>query len=636
MKEQEGLPLLELETAYQSLRESGFDFSTAIGELIDNSVQANAKRIDIIPKIVEKKLEGKRKPISIITQVSVVDDGDGMNEETLNGCPQLGYSTRYNDRKGIGRFGVGATYASISQCKRTTFCSRSNGTGNFLATYIDLDEIANEVQTDIPKPSELHLPEDLEGLCSASSSTVVVWEKCDRLQSDANGKPFQAKVLLDELTDWVSRAYRYSIWEGVEIYVDSEKVITHDPLYLNAGQTEFPNDPCAIEWFSDSINWSIPNSPEKTSSISIKLTLLPEAWRTKPGIGRSKHARERRIPDNEGVSVLRHHREVTFGNLWPTVPGQQDIDRWWGCEINFEPELDECWKVRNIKKGARPIKELSDKLNEILAPEIRELRKEIQNYWKDWETGIPTDILRDIRRIALSLIEKNGSVTAIDVQDLLSGRTISIDDISRVLEDLAIENQWDWTTDGTHRSYSPLSSEQLSQLESEREMCFEDLRCAIEDSNIEQKFKDVALFDLEQAKAAYETRAFKASIVMFGAIAEGLMLGVIRTDTVLKPMMMNPQGAPQHIQELGIGQFSQPEELANEISEKLKFEHYKQIIVDLKPDIEILEVQRIQNLRNTIHPWESIKPPQKFRDPGPTIAINCLSSLSLLAEKMLT
>ena len=60
MEEQKGLPLLKLRTAYQSLRESGFDFSTAIGELIDNSVQAKAKRIEIIPKIVERKVEGRR------------------------------------------------------------------------------------------------------------------------------------------------------------------------------------------------------------------------------------------------------------------------------------------------------------------------------------------------------------------------------------------------------------------------------------------------------------------------------------------------------------------------------------------------------------------------------------------------
>lgn len=237
MQEQKGLPFSKPGTTYQSLRESGFDFSTAIGELIDNSIQAKAKRIEIKPKIVERKFEGKRKSVSVITQVAVVDNGNGMDAEILNACPQLGFSTRYNDRKGFGRFGVGATYASISQCKRTIFCSRPKGTGNFLATYIDLEEIANESQTEIPKPGESHLPNDLEEVIVENSSTIVIWDKCDRLQSDANGKPTKASDLLDELKEWVSRAYRHIIWDGVEIYINEEKVVAYDPLY--SGLTHF-------------------------------------------------------------------------------------------------------------------------------------------------------------------------------------------------------------------------------------------------------------------------------------------------------------------------------------------------------------------------------------------------------------
>ena len=137
-----------------------------------------------------------------------------MNEKTLNGCPQLGFSTRYNDRHGLGRFGVGATYAAISQCKRATFCSHSKGKGNLLATYIDLDEIAENTQIDIPKPSESHLPDNLKDLRFDNPSTIVVWDKCDRLQFDANGNPIQSDEHLKELKDWVSRAYRYFIWEG--------------------------------------------------------------------------------------------------------------------------------------------------------------------------------------------------------------------------------------------------------------------------------------------------------------------------------------------------------------------------------------------------------------------------------------
>ena len=633
MEEQNGMPLLELETAYQSLRESGFDFSTAIGELIDNSVQAKANRIDIIPKIEEIEDGGKREPISIITQIVVVDNGDGMDAETLNKCPQLGFSTRYNDREGLGRFGVGATYASISQCIRTTFCSRSKGTDDFLATYIDLEKIANKTQIDIPIPSKDHLPANIEGISIDDSSTIVIWNKCDRLKSDANGKPFKASELLNELKRWISRAYRHTIWDGVEIYINCEKVLVYDPLYSNTEKTEFPDDLCAIEWFSDTLDWPIPNSPDETSSISVKLTLLPEAWRTKQGDGGSDFAKERRITENQGISVLRRHREVAFGNFYPMVPGQRPIDRFWGCEINFEPVLDECWEVKNVKRGARPTEELRTALRKLLSSPISQMRKKIQEFWR---IGISRDIVDQVHETASSLMKNNDSASAQEIKSLLSEMEISIEDISRILEDLAEGKKWDWTTDSTQRSYYTPSPQHLSKLESERKTCFEDIRRAIEDSNIDQKFKDVALYDLNQAKISYEKRAFKASIVMFGAIAEGLMLGVIRTDDVLKPMMMNPKAAPKLIQDLGIGQFSQPEDLADEISEKLNFENYKQIIGELNPTIGALELQRIQNLRNTIHPWVAIKVPKEFRDPGPTIAINCLSSLSILADKILT
>lgn len=632
MEEQNGIPLLELETAYQSLRESGFDFSTAIGELIDNSIQAKANKIDIIPQIEEIGDGEKHAPISVITQVVVVDNGDGMNAETLNKCPQLGFSTRYNDREGLGRFGVGATYASISQCKRATFCSRPKGTDDFLATYIDLEEIKNKTQIEIPIPSKDHLPEIFEDVSFDGSSTIVIWNNCDRLKSDANGKPINAYELLNELKRWVSRAYRHTIWDGVKIYINCEKVPVYDPLYLNTEKTEFPDDLSAIEWFSDTLDWPIPNSPDETSPISVKLTLLPEAWRKKQGDGGSDFAEKRRITENQGISVLRHHREVAFGNFYPMVPGQRPIDRFWGCEINFEPVLDECWEVKNVKRGARPTEELRTALRKLLSAPISQMRRKIQEFWR---IGISRDIVDEVNETASKLMENNDNASAQEIKSLLLDTEISIEDISRILEDLAVNNKWDWTTDGTYRSYSALSSQQVNKLESERITCFESIKTAIEDSNIEQTFKDVALFDLDQAKISYERRAFKASIVMFGAIAEGLMLGVIRTESVLKPMMADPNSAPTRIRKLGIENFSQSEDLARAISEKLTFEEFKQAIVHIKPNIDQSEIQKIQKLRNTIHPWESIKQPKEYSDPGPTIAINCLSSLSLLAKKIL-
>ena len=580
MKEEKGLPLLELATAYQSLRESGFDFSTAIGELIDNSIQANAQRIEIIPKIEHQQFKGVKGLVSVITQVSVVDDGDGMAEKTLNGCPQLGFSTRYDNREGLGRFGVGATYAAISQCKRATFCSQPKGKDNLIATYIDLDEIAGNTQMDIPKPSAAHLPGNLQEIHFDNPSTIVVWDKCDRLQSDANGKPIPADEHLKELKNWVSRAYRYFIWEGIEIYIDIEKVVAYDPLYLNTEQTEFPEDPCATEKLSESVEWSVPNSSGETSFISVKLTLLPEIWRSKQGDGRRPHARERRIPENQGLSILRHQREVAFGNFYPMVPSQEYIDRWWGCEINFGPELDECWKVRNIKRGARPIKELRDELRKLLTSKINELRKEIQYHWK---TGIRSDIIQLVHQTTSSLFEKSNSVTVSEVKGNLQRIEISTSDVSQIIKDLAIEKGWVWTTDGIERKYIP-PPKPLPELKLEREACFERIKCAIEDSNIDQRFKTVALYDLGQARVSYESGAFKACIVMFGAVIEGLMLGTIRGDNIkLGAMIKDPKSAPATVKRLGLQHFSKPEELADKISEDRTFEDYKHIIANLKP-----------------------------------------------------
>ena len=316
--------------------------------------------------------------------------------------------------------------------------------------------------------------------------------------------------------------------------------------------------------------------------------------------------------------------------LW--FPSQEDIDRWWGCEIKFEPELDECWEVRNIKRGARPIKELRNSLKELLTPKIHEFRKAVQNYWK---IGIPADIVQSVHQATLSLFKKSNSVTVPEVHNHLQGMEISTGDVSQIIEELAIEKRWVWTTDGRNRKYIP-PPKPLPKLESESVMCFKRTRCAIENSDINQSFKEIALYDLEQARVSYESRAFKACIVMFGAVIEGLMLGVIRKNTILKHMITAPQEFPKIVRKL-VGQSrSKPEKLAELITEKLTFENYKDIIVYLKPEIEKLKIEGIQSFRNTIHPWQSIKAPHIFSDPSQIRALNYLSSLSLLANEILT
>ena len=86
--------------AFESLRDSDFDSCSALAEVIDNSIQADAKNIKITFDLLGK---------DVIERVLFSDDGKGMNKDILQNCLRMGWSSRYNDRTGIGRFGVGMT-----------------------------------------------------------------------------------------------------------------------------------------------------------------------------------------------------------------------------------------------------------------------------------------------------------------------------------------------------------------------------------------------------------------------------------------------------------------------------------------------------------------------------------------------
>ena len=107
----------------QSLRKSDFDCYSAYGEVIDNSIQADAKNIKIEFESVTRGTGKNQK--EIIDKVIFADDGTGMSLEVLENCLTLGWSSRYNDRRGIGRFGVGAILAALHECTHIKVYSKT-------------------------------------------------------------------------------------------------------------------------------------------------------------------------------------------------------------------------------------------------------------------------------------------------------------------------------------------------------------------------------------------------------------------------------------------------------------------------------------------------------------------------------
>jgi len=395
------VPLIAADKALLSLRSSGHDYCSAVGEIIDNSLQADANTIRVRVFTTSKMIGKNKRPIEVVEQLVVGDDGDGMDMEVLHNSLKLGYSTRYNDRTGMGRFGVGAKMGGISQAKRIEAYSRQSADDPWLRTYIDLDEIEQQTMSHIPAPEVADLPEGCEDLVGAKG-TLIVWSKTDRLEENDAGGGRRADTVRSDLVFYIARTFRKFLDKGITIEFDGKPVFAHDPLYLMSS-TRFhrdgQNDPLAAIKVSEKIDFPIPTDPSRTSPVRVTLTLLPKDWRrVLPGDGRTDFAKERRVDENEGFSILRADREIFFDSLTrqggkgiqPSQEGRQ-IDRFIGKEIQFEPELDECFHVRNVKKGAEPIEGLQDRLRDLIYKSIMQLRKDIQLHANEVERQVLTD-----------------------------------------------------------------------------------------------------------------------------------------------------------------------------------------------------------------------------------------------------
>jgi histidine kinase/DNA gyrase B/HSP90-like ATPase len=183
------MPVVKVDTAMTSLRASGHDFNSAVGEVVDNSLEAGANVVQIRTFTAKKKIGNSAKAVEVIDRVAIGDDGEGMeggDHGVLHRCLQMGYSTRYNSRLGLGRFGVGAKLAGISQAKKIEVYSRQSADSPRHYTFIDLREI-EAGKNAIPVPVEAELPEDCRDLVGPDHGTLVVWSDADKLQERETG-----------------------------------------------------------------------------------------------------------------------------------------------------------------------------------------------------------------------------------------------------------------------------------------------------------------------------------------------------------------------------------------------------------------------------------------------------------------
>jgi len=162
----------------RALSRIGYELPAAIADLIDNSIDAQATRVEIT--FLRNDHE--------ITAVTIADDGRGMDMGALRAGMQFAGQTTH-DPGDLGTYGMGLKSASFSQSKTLTVISRRNS--SVVASRWSVEAIGNDWRCEILDPKSAGAVFD--ELCLRGKSppcgTLVIWERLDRLvvgqQTDA-------------------------------------------------------------------------------------------------------------------------------------------------------------------------------------------------------------------------------------------------------------------------------------------------------------------------------------------------------------------------------------------------------------------------------------------------------------------
>ena len=204
----------------QATRDSGYKGTvSALSELVDNSLQAGATRVDIL---IDDYNKGHEHPL----EVAIIDNGCGMTGKVLQQSLRFGGSSRFNDRTGMGRYGMGLPNASLSQAKIVEVYSWvNNQSPNY--SYLDVDEIIDGTMKVVPGVKKRRLPQWARD-CADESGTMVYWRNCDRLENK------RLSTLIRRVEHSIGRIFRHYIWKGILINVNDNPVVSVDPLFFHS------------------------------------------------------------------------------------------------------------------------------------------------------------------------------------------------------------------------------------------------------------------------------------------------------------------------------------------------------------------------------------------------------------------
>jgi len=339
----------------ESLRNIGYTMETAVADIIDNSITAEASSISV-------RFDWN----NAIPWIAIIDNGYGMSKDVMLQAMRFGSRSpnTHRDTNDLGRFGLGMKTASISQCRNMTVCSKRDD--SLSACEWDLDQLNDINSSDwklrVFSISDITSDDILSFLVSnhlsdVSSGTIVLWRKIDNIidkknvhlnENKFNEAMYHTRKHLEVVFHRFISADNFG--RSIKIDFNNNVLSAFNPFGPNIpSRQELPQEVLNIDGGKIVIQPYVLPHYSKTSSHEYKL-----------------YAGEEGYLQNQGFYVYRNKRLIVKAT-WFRLIKKEELNKLIRVRIDIPNHLDHLWSV-NINKS------------QVVPPEIvkKQLKKIIQ------------------------------------------------------------------------------------------------------------------------------------------------------------------------------------------------------------------------------------------------------------------
>lgn len=221
----------------ESLRDFGYTLPSALADLIDNSLAAGARRIEVV-------IDAGHGPSGSF--VAVLDDGTGMDKNTLVEAMRMGTRGPLAERAetDLGRFGLGLKTASLSQGRCLTVVTRTSRDPAPQMRRWDIGHIQRTGRWQLLENPTRAAEQFVRKLEGTRSGTAVIIEELDRatfLRVDPHQADEHLGQALQSVREHLAMVFHRFVEDGTEIRLGATALVPWDP-FLQGKSTKLPEE----------------------------------------------------------------------------------------------------------------------------------------------------------------------------------------------------------------------------------------------------------------------------------------------------------------------------------------------------------------------------------------------------------